>query len=205
MLGKRPPEEQVFYDAARQVLDEISRGENATANVQASQPSLKKLHWKNIAVVVDMVAREGDNAKRALLVRSLFAKHLELVVFAHWYTNLSEADRDLVARFIFESDRQTQDSNYYFGFANDFAIATVLESFLTHGWEGSEAARQQIEHAKEKFIEQCEEHCAFVMTIAKARSERRELSESEKNLGQTTIMLKEAFRRMLAGEKVLDD
>jgi hypothetical protein len=205
-IFRRPsPEERIFYTTAEQVLDELANGENATASVQKAHPDIRKEHWKSVRTVLDAITAETDTRKRTLLIRSQLAKYVELVVTAHWYTNLSEGERDLVARFVLDSSRQTQDEHYYFSFANNFAVANVLDAFVTHGWEGSEASRQQIKLAKERFIEQCKEHCALLLKIAKAKNAGSDLTDSEQNSGKTTMTLKEGFRRMLAGEKVLDE
>ena len=55
------------------------------------------------------------------------------------------------------------------------------------------------------FIEACDDHFDFLLTIARARSEGREITEREKDRGKTAVFMKELMRRALVGEVIFDD
>lgn len=45
----------------------------------------------------------------------------------------------------------------------------------------------------------------MVLLLARAMAEGRQITDEEKERGQTTTMLKEVTRRALAGERVIDE
>jgi hypothetical protein len=196
---------KIFAKAAERIFSEVCEGDSHAAHVYRQYPNVRKEHYEAICTELKQLAKTEEGPPLTQALRGKFAEVVELVVFDHWYTNLDEHDRDLISKHILSSNRQTQDQVYYLSFAENYAFATILEFVIFQGWDGEDASKSHLSECHRGFVDMCKDHCDMALLLASAMAEGRQITDEEKERGQTTIMLKEATRRALAGERVIDE
>lgn len=196
------PDERACVGAAETMFNNLcAQAGSAAAEVYATRPVERAAVWKEIrSRVIEIVGFEGT--ARVLEIRKALADEIDATVFAHFYLNLSDEERDLISRNIFSSTSEEQDKLYFFAHPRHLALATVLEGMFYYGWSGSEEAKENVREVQRAFIEQCQEHCQLILKIARARENGTDLTESEKKQGELVVMMKDLTRRGLAGEKL---
>lgn len=196
---------KLFLEYADKIFEQICQGDTSAAEVYRDHPDVKKQHWKEIRNDLAALIGTGNDSELTRRLRGKFAQQLELLVTDHFYANLEADDRDIYCQHALNSTREIQDRNYYFSLPYNYTYATVLEAIIFDGWASGEESKERLKEFQRGFIDNCKSHCSLVMSIARAHRENRELSEGEQENGKTTILLKEAMRRALAGEKVFDE
>jgi hypothetical protein len=195
---------QVLLKGADKVFTELSAGDNVAAKIYREHPAQKKSDWKAITRELKSLRKpDGTFATKDLLAALAVAS--EALEEAGYYMNLSDDDRTLIARHIFNSTREVQDRAHYLNFPCRYMWASILEFTLVGSNDGNERFKKDLNRVQKTFSEACVQHNALLLKIAKAKAEGRELTAKEKEDGQFVRMLKEGARRALAGEKVLDD
>lgn len=197
-------EQRIFLAAAEQAFSEVCSSTASAANIYRDHPNVKKQNWKAIRSELMELTANSSSSQLALRLRSKFAEVVELLVTDHFYTNLDVEDREYFAKFI-GSTREAEDRNYYFGIARDYSFATILESIIFGGWSGSDDSKKTLKELQRAFIDTCKSHCEFGLKAARANASNTELTQDEKEIGKSTVMLKEVARRALAGEKIFDE
>lgn len=181
----------------------MCEGKSHAAVVYRENSALKQLNRDKIKKEIQALTSDSEQHQVTSNFRRKFAEMTEQLVSHHHYVSQSEADRELLSLQL-GSTREVQDENYYYGLAYVFIYAAILEALVFHGWSGSEESKKQLSKLHSNYLDTCKTHCDLVMLMAKARGEGRELTDSEKENGKSTILLKEATRRALAGEQVFD-
>ena len=201
-----PRTNSVYLDGANRVFKARCADEGAIhTDVYRNHPSRKAQDWQKIRDEIGRLCAGPDGSEKTKRLRKRFAESLDAVVATSWYLKLPDDERELIARHIFNSTTAEQDRGYYFTFPYWFMLGAILESFIFYGWSGSEVARDKLKQLQTDYMDYCRQHCGLLLQIAKAKSEGRELTDTEKEGGKTIQMFREMMRRALSGEKVLDD
>ena len=193
---------KIFTDAAKRVFDEVSNGSTHAANVYRKEPKRKRQDWELIKQDLARIAGHSNPSAVTKSFRTELATQLEYLVSAHHYMNLPDDDRKLFATEIVHSTKQEQDRGYYYAFAYHYVWCEILQYIIFNGWDGDDHALQAIKDVCDVFREECTDHCKLVLAIARARSKGEQLPDAEKEAGRTVVLLKEAARRGVAGEKL---
>lgn len=197
-------DKRAVLKVAKNVFNDICHGETSAAEVYRDNPSAKAEHWESIDQNLSQLLKPIDIHEVTQGLRGRFAQMVEVLVTDHFYTNLEPQDREYYANYI-GSTSEVEDRNYYFSLAHDYAYATILEYIIFNGWEGSEASISHLKELQTNYIDSCQDTCKLTLKLSKAKAQGQEITKEEKESGRTTMMLKEALRRGLAGEKVFDE
>lgn len=197
---KQPTETEILIDFARSVFDGILKEDYPIAANLRADPVAAEAYWKGqVARVAEWVNGDQPAGKRTMRLRAEWAQGVEHLALALYYTKLSVEDRDLFAKYGLESTRAEQDAHYGLSRAELFVETAILEGFFRHGWTGDDNDRDQLLKLASMLMEQCTEQYELMLTSAKAKSQGQQLSDLQKEAGKTTLLLKEAARRRLAG------
>jgi hypothetical protein len=202
-LFRRRTTRTVFRELAKQAFAEVCRQDNFAAKVYAELPDLKEEHWKAVVRELDRLAKLHGKAVTTHL-RSQLAGQIDLLVTANWYTHLDETDRAAVAQHIWGSDPETQDRNYYFSLPYSYTWTSILEALLFNGWNGPPGTKEALGKFQNGLMDACQDCCAFVLVMAHAKAEERELTDPEREKGRALTVQKEELMRLLAGEEAFD-
>jgi hypothetical protein len=196
------PDERMVLTACERLFNDICAEEGTAAQVVYTQfPRERERAWLEIRQQV-LSIMQFDGVARTKLLRTEMAKAIEHCATAHFYTNLDQADRDVVARYIFSSTREVQDNFYYYNHAYSLALAHVLTQMFYLGWTESDKAKDAVRDVQKVFQEQCKEHCQLVLKVAHAKHDERELADADKKSAEMVVMMKELARRALQGEAI---
>ena len=195
---------QILLKGAEKVFTDLSAGDNPAARIYREHPAQKKRDWKAITRELKRLRKPSGGYPTKDLLAALAAASDNLEG-AGYYLNLSDDDRSLIARHIFNSTREEQDRGNYLTFPFRYMWASILEVVLVGSNDGSERFKQDLNQVQKTFSEACAQHNAMLLKLAKAKAEGRELTAKEKEDGKFVMMMKEAARHALSGEKVLDD
>ena len=198
-----PTEDQrIFLVGAHQIFSEVCRSTASAAEIYHDHPNAKKQDWKAIRSELLKLTSTSNPSVLTLRLRGKFAQVLESLVTDHFYTNLDIEDREYFARLI-GSTREVEDKKHYFSMARDYSFATILETIIFEGWSGSDDSRENLKELQRSFIDACQLHCEFELKVAHAYGSNIELTQDEKEIGKTWIILKNLARSALAGEKAM--
>lgn len=195
---------QILLKGAEKVFTDLSAGDNLAARIYREHPAQKASDWRAIKREIKRLRKPsgGYPTKDLLVALAAASDNLE---GAGYYLNLSDDDRGLIARHIFNSTREDQDRGNYLSFPFRYMWASILEVVLIGSNDGDKRFQENLHRVQKTFSEACGQHNAMVLKIAKAKAEGRELTAKEKEDGKFAMMIKEAALRALSGEKVTFD
>lgn len=180
-------------------------GSKSVAEIYRDHPDLKVTHWREIRAKVAELIGTGDDPDLGRRLRHEWAERLDVLVGTHFYTNLDTEARQTLAKYMYDSDLETQDRVYYISMAYDFTFASVLDGIILNSWRGPPGSLEQLKKHKENFISSCQDYCQLALEIAKRKRDGREATEEEQEAGKLVYYMKEFTRRALAGEKIFDE
>ena len=197
---KQPTDVEIFTTFARDVFDGIlEENPPIIANLR-NDPAAAGAYWEGqVARILEWVNTNQTSAERTLKLRAEWAQSAEHLALALYYTKLPDEDRDLFAKNCLKSTRAEQDAHYGLSRAEIFVETAILEGFVRDGWDGDDKGRDQLLKMASLLMDQCKEQYDLLLTIAKLESQGQQLSDTQKEAGKTTMLLKEAARRRLAG------
>jgi hypothetical protein len=183
----------------------LNQDERTGGPFYQQHPKLRLEHWAMIEKEIREICSAENRKTRNDLFRAKRAKVAELFASARRYAYFTDEERDLFCRHVLNSSREVQDAVYFSSLWFDFTYGCVLMRVCADLLGVSAEEEKGIGILHGWFIEACDDHLDFVMTIARARSEGRETTEREKDKGRTAVFMKELMRRGLAGEVLFDD
>lgn len=196
----QPTETEILIDFARSVYDGILKEDYPIVANLRDDPVAAEAYWNGQAArIADWMNGEQSADQRTMRLRAEWAQSVEHLSLALYYTKLADDDRDLFATYSLESNRAEQDVHYGLSRAELFVETAILEGFFRHGYSGDDNARDHLLKLASMLMEQCTEQYDLMLAIAKAKSQGQQLSDVQKEAGKTTMLLKEAARRRLAG------
>jgi hypothetical protein len=198
-----PADQRMLFRAAKEAFDGVCDGDTSAARIYRDNPYVRARDWKAIQSDLLELTDAPEASQLTQRLRGRFTESVETLVMDNFYSNLDADDRASFAAFI-ESSREASNETYYYfaiAIAYDHAYAAVLEFIIFAGWNGTEESKANLKTLQQVFIDACKSYCEMGLTAAKANSQGRVLTDHEKAGAKTTITLKEAARRILAGER----
>lgn len=191
----------IFIDAAKTCIDEVCAGDSSAAEIYRKHPNVKAEHVKEIMDDFIKLIGNGDDPDLTRRLRARWADRLEQLVASHFYTNLEEKDRLVLAQYS-ESDMSTLDEQYYWSIAFNYTYSSILGGLIINGWVGSQESKEKLINLKDSYITSCQEWQQFVLSLAWKKHDGLELTEDEKSNGKTMGTLMDMTKLVLAGEQM---
>lgn len=197
---------RMYLDFADKCFAEICAGVGTShaADVYKLHPDIKDTHWEEIREDFAALVGDGDDPDLTKRLRGKWVKEMHDLANAHFYTNLQETDREVLAKYS-GSDRASMDETFYWMMAYHYTYASLLDAVIVHGMDFSLGQKETMESLRENYISSCREFSELALKLAWNKHNGIAISEEDKQKGKTIHVLMEAERRALAGEKIFDE
>ena len=190
---------------ATKIFNDVCCSDTLTAEFYKCNEGIKQQHWEEISKDLSHLISTNDEKALKTNLRARYAEVLENTITANFYVKLIEKEREIISKFIFESNKEEQDEHYHQSLALNFSYSTILDSIIFLECDGTEESKNELKVLEKRFIENCQDYCDLLLSIARAVNDGGDISEPEKEIAKNTLLLKEGARKALAGEKILDN